>query len=234
MTRGFPLANCWRSMSGALRVRCGKRPDFKRCWSRRARARGAQIVAGVDEAGRGPLAGPVVAAAVILPEQPDLVLLSGLNDSKLLTAEKREALYTKVHEVALSVGVGYAQAKEIDEINILEASRRAMERAVMKLTPAPDYLLIDAITIEGIPFDRQQPIIRGDSLSLSIAAASVVAKVTRDRLMRELEVKYPGYGFAQHKGYGTASHLEALRKLGPCPEHRGSFEPVHQLTLGGF
>jgi len=200
----------------------------------RARERGAQVIAGVDEAGRGPLAGPVVASAVILPEQPDLGILSGLNDSKLMTAEKREKLFTRIHEVAVSVGVGFSQAKEIDEINILEASRRAMERAVMKLNPHPDWLLLDAITIEGFQFEHQQPIIRGDSLSLSIAAASVVAKVTRDRLMLEMDEKYPGYGFTKHKGYGTAAHLAALKKLGPCPEHRGTFQPVQQLTLGDF
>jgi ribonuclease HII len=200
----------------------------------RARERGARVIAGVDEAGRGPLAGPVVASAVILPEQPDLGLLSGLNDSKLMTAEKRESLFARIHEIALSAAVGFAQAREIDEINILEASRRAMERAIMKLNPQPDWLLLDAITIEGYPFDRQQPIIHGDALSLSIAAASVVAKVTRDRLMLELDDKFPGYGFAKHKGYGTAAHLAALRKLGPCPEHRGTFQPVQQLTLGDF
>lgn len=199
-----------------------------------AYAQGAQVVAGVDEAGRGPLAGPVVAAAVILPEHPDLGLLCGLNDSKKMTPEKRELLFTRIHEVALSAAVGFASAKEIDEINILEASRRAMERAVMKLIPHPDWLLLDAITIEGFRFEHQQPIIHGDALSLSIAAASVVAKVTRDRLMLELDSKFPGYGFAQHKGYGTAAHLAALRSLGPCPEHRGTFEPVQQLTLGGF
>lgn len=200
----------------------------------RARSAGAQVIAGLDEAGRGPLAGPVVAAAVILPEHPDLGLLSGLNDSKQLTAERRESLFTRIHEGAVAVAVGFSQAKEIDEINILEASRRAMERAVMKLPAAPDHLLLDAITIEGFPFERQTPLVHGDALSLSIAAASVVAKVTRDRLMLELDAKYPGYGFAKHKGYGTAAHLEALRKLGPCPEHRGTFEPVQQLSLGGF
>jgi len=199
-----------------------------------ARAGGAQVGAGLDEAGRGPLAGPVVASAVILPEQPDLSRLAGLNDSKQMTPEKREVLFARIHEVALSVGVGFSQAKEIDEINILEASRRAMERAVMKLTPAPDYLLLDAITIEGFRFDRQRPLVHGDALSLSIAAASVVAKVTRDRLLLEMDARYPGYGFAQHKGYGTVAHLEALRRLGPCPEHRGTFEPVQQLTLGGL
>jgi ribonuclease HII len=199
-----------------------------------ARERGARVLAGVDEAGRGPLAGPVVAAAVILPEQLDWGFWSGLNDSKKMTADKREELFARIHEIAISVGVGFAQAKEIDEINILQASRRAMERAVMKLTPQPDWLLLDAITIEGFLFDHQQPIIHGDALSLSIAAASVVAKVTRDHLMLELDEKYPGYGFAQHKGYGTSAHLEALRRLGPCPEHRGTFSPVQQLTLGGF
>jgi len=199
-----------------------------------AYSRGAKVVAGVDEAGRGPLAGPVVAAAVVLPEHPDLRILSGLNDSKQMTHEKREELFGLIHQTALGVGVGFAQAGEIDRINIREASRRAMERAVMKLVPHPDWLLIDAMTIEGFAFERQQAIIHGDALSLSIAAGSVVAKVTRDRLMVEMDAKFPGYGFAKHKGYGTVEHLGALRRLGPCPEHRNSFEPVTQLKLGEF
>ncbi len=198
---------------------------------REARSRGASRIAGVDEAGRGPLAGPVVAAAVVLPEHPDLGLLSGLNDSKQLTAEKRERLYVAIQQCALGVAVGYAQAREIDEINIREASRRAMERAVMKIAPQPDTLLLDAMTIEGFPLQRQRSLVHGDALSLSIAAASVIAKVTRDRLMEELDARYPGYGFAKHKGYGTEDHLRALKRLGPCPEHRGSFEPVRQLGL---
>jgi ribonuclease HII len=192
---------------------------------------GARQVAGVDEAGRGPLAGPVVAAAVVLPEHPDFGLFAGLNDSKQLTEEKREELYLAIQKGALGLGVGFASAREIDEINIREASRRAMERAVMKISPEPEYLLLDAMTIEGFPLERQKGLIHGDALSLSIAAASVIAKVTRDRLMVEIDARYPGYGFARHKGYGTALHLKALKSLGPCPEHRGSFEPVRQLGL---
>jgi len=198
---------------------------------RKARSRGFARLAGVDEAGRGPLAGPVVAAAVILPEHPDLSLLQGLNDSKQMTRENRERLAAVIPRAAASSAVGFAGAREIDEINIREASRRAMERAVMGLTPAPDYLLLDAMTIEGFPIARQEGLVHGDALSLSIAAASVLAKVTRDRLMVEMDARYPGYGFAKHKGYGTEEHLKALKLLGPCPEHRGSFEPVQQMGL---
>ena len=182
---------------------------------------GFTYVAGIDEAGRGPLAGPVMAAAVILPAG---LLITGVDDSKKLNPDKREKLFEIIMAQALSVGVGFMTPADIDRINILQATRRAMLAAVQQLSPQPDYLLIDGIsTIDSaVP---QKTIIKGDSLSLSIAAASIIAKVTRDRLMIEMDSKYPGYGFAGHKGYGSAAHLDAIRRLGPSP--------IHRLTFGG-
>lgn len=181
-------------------------------------------MAGIDEAGRGPLAGPVTAAAVILPAG---LLISGVDDSKKLTADSRERLFDIIMTHARSVGVGIISPAEIDRINILQATRRAMLAAVQQLSPQPDYLLIDGIsTIDSkIP---QKTIKKGDSLSLSIAAASIIAKVTRDRYMIEMDAKYPGYGFAGHKGYGSAAHLDAIRRLGPTPIHRLSFGGVKE------
>ncbi len=182
---------------------------------------GATYVAGIDEAGRGPLAGPVMAAAVILPEG---LVINGVDDSKKLTPERREKLFKIIMESALSVGVGIVTPKDIDLINILQATRRAMLAAVLQLTPQPDYLLIDGIsTIDSVI--PQKTIKKGDSLSLSIAAASIIAKVTRDRYMIEMDAKYPGYGFAGHKGYGSAVHLDAIKRLGPST--------IHRLTFGG-
>ena len=183
-------------------------------------SRGLNLVAGIDEAGRGPLAGPVVAAAVILnPDQP----IIGLNDSKQLTKAQRKILVEQIKEHALSIGVGIVSAKEIDDLNIYQASKLAMEKAVQALDMTPDALLIDAMKINTpIP---QVSIIKGDARSVSIAAASIIAKETRDEMMEELNRKYPGYDFHQHMGYGTKAHLEAIRRLGPCPEHRLSFAP---------
>ncbi len=177
------------------------------------------IIAGIDEAGRGPLAGPVVAAAVILsPDDP----IRYVNDSKQLSEKKREQLYDEIMKRAVSVGIGIESPETIDRINILQADYSAMRKAVAKLDPAPQILLNDAVTIPDMT-QHQVPIIRGDSKSLSIAAASIIAKVTRDRLMREYDVLYPEYGFAKHKGYGSAAHIEAIRKFGPSPIHRISF-----------
>ncbi len=176
-------------------------------------------ICGIDEVGRGPLAGPVVAGAVILPKDCDILYL---NDSKQLTEKKREELYDVIMEKAVAVGLGFVSPERIDEINILQATYEAMREAVGKLLPAPDILLNDAVTIPGITL-RQVPIIKGDAKSISIAAASIVAKVTRDRLMAEYDKVYPEYGFASNKGYGAASHMDALRKLGPTPIHRRSF-----------
>lgn len=198
---------------------------------RAARAAGYACVCGIDEAGRGPLAGPVVAAAVVLP--PGFAL-PGLNDSKKLTARRREALYTQLREdERVLIGVGMAEAAEIDRLNILRATHAAMVRAVAALPTAVDFCLIDGLPVPQFPLP-QRALVKGDARCLSIAAASIVAKVTRDRLMQDLAQQYPGYGFEKHAGYGTAAHLAALRRLGPCPEHRRSFAPVAQLLLPGL
>lgn len=177
------------------------------------------LVCGIDEAGRGPLAGPVVAGAVILP--PDCEILY-LNDSKQLSEKRREELFDEIKEKAVAWGIGMASPARIDEINILQATYEAMREAVAALAPQPQVLLNDAVRIPEITI-RQVPIIKGDAKSLSIAAASVLAKVTRDRLMREYDKVMPEYGFAGHKGYGSAAHIEAIRKYGPSPIHRRSF-----------
>jgi len=180
---------------------------------------GCAFICGIDEVGRGPFAGPVVAGAVILPRDCDILYL---NDSKKLSEKKREELYDVIMEKALSVGLGFVDNERIDEINILNATYEAMRQAISKLSHKPDILLNDAVTIPGVDIP-QVPIIKGDAKSASIAAASIVAKVTRDRLMVEMDKKYPGYDFAANKGYGTAVHIEGLKKLGPCPIHRRSF-----------
>lgn len=174
---------------------------------------------GIDEVGRGPLAGPVVAGAVILPKDCDILYL---NDSKQLSEKKREELYDVIMEKAVSVGLGFSSPECIDEINILQATYEAMREAVSRLSVQPDVLLNDAVTIPGLPM-KQVPIIKGDAKSVSIAAASIVAKVTRDRMMVEYDTVFPEYGFASNKGYGAAAHIEALKKYGPCPIHRRSF-----------
>ena len=188
-------------------------------YEREAFADGVKLVCGVDEAGRGPLAGPVCAAAVILP--PELVI-PGLNDSKKLTDKKRRELYDVITAEAVSYGIAFASEKEIDEINILQATFLAMARAMEKLTPQPELALIDGNRARdfGLPV---RTIVKGDSLSASIAAASILAKVTRDRLMEQYDEAYPQYGFAIHKGYGTKRHYEALREFGPSPIHRMTF-----------
>ena len=176
-------------------------------------------ICGIDEVGRGPLAGPVVAAAVILPRDCDILYI---NDSKKLTAAKREQLYEVIMEKAVAVGIGMASPDRIDEINILQATYEAMREAVGELQVAPDLFLNDAVTIPGISAP-QVPIIKGDAKSISIGAASIIAKVTRDRLMEQYDSILPEYGFAKNKGYGTAEHIEALRLHGPSPIHRRSF-----------
>ena len=180
---------------------------------------GFACVCGVDEAGRGPLAGPVCAAAVILP--PD-IQIEGLNDSKKLTDKKRRALYDVITEQAVSYGIAFADEQEIDEINILQATFLAMRRAFEKLTVTPDIALIDGNRAPGLSC-RERTVVHGDALSASVAAASILAKVTRDRLMEEYDAQYPQYGFAVHKGYGTQRHYAALREFGACPIHRQSF-----------
>ena len=176
-------------------------------------------ICGVDEVGRGPLCGPVVAGAVILPKNCDILYI---NDSKKLSEKKREELYDIIMEKAISVGIGYAAPERIDEINILQATYEAMREAVSKLSVVPDLLLNDAVTIPKLSIE-QVPIIKGDAKSISIGAASIVAKVTRDRLMYEYDSVFPEYGFASNKGYGSRQHIEALKKYGPCSIHRKTF-----------
>ena len=201
-------------------------PDF--AFESACRSRGLHWIAGVDEAGRGPLAGPVAAAAVILPED---FQCPGLDDSKKITAAKRDRFFEKItHDPAIIWSVAMATREEIDSLNILRATHLAMRRAVERLKQIPDFCLIDGLAIKNFPF-AHQGIVRGDGLSLSIAAASIIAKVTRDRLMRELDKEFPQFGFAKHQGYGTKMHLEALRIHGPCCHHRRSFQPIAQLTL---
>ena len=189
------------------------------CYEREALADGFEIVCGVDEAGRGPLAGPVCAAAVILPRE---TVIEGLNDSKKLTDKKRRELYDVITQTAAAYGIAFASEQEIDEVNILQATFLAMERAMQKLAVRPQLALIDGNRARdfGLPV---RTIVHADALSASVAAASILAKVTRDRLMEELDGEYPQYGFAVHKGYGTKRHYEALRAFGPCPIHRRTF-----------
>lgn len=189
-----------------------------------ARRRGFRVVAGVDEAGRGPLAGPVVAAAVVLPEEFEL---PGLTDSKQLSPGERERLFPLIRSRAVSVGIGVVSARLVDEVNILQATLRGMKKAVGRLKVAPDFLLVDGITPVPLPL-RQQTLKKGDSRSLSVAAASVVAKVVRDRIMNAYDRLYPGYGFARHKGYGSGEHLQAIARLGPSPLHRRTFGGVRE------
>lgn len=178
-----------------------------------------RMICGIDEAGRGPLAGPVSAGAVILPRDCEILCL---NDSKKLSPARRALLYDEITEKAIAWRVAMVSPERIDEINILNACYEAMREAVRALSVPPDLLLNDAVTIPGLPM-RQVPVIKGDAKSASIAAASILAKVTRDRVMEEYDSLYPEYGFAKHKGYGTAEHIAALKKFGPCPIHRRSF-----------
>lgn len=177
------------------------------------------LICGIDEAGRGPLAGPVVAGAVILPEDCEILYL---NDSKKLSAARREELYEEIQEKALACAVGIVSNERIDEINILQATYEAMRQAVHKLELTPDLLLVDAVHIPDLP-QKQVGIVKGDAKSVSIAAASIMAKVSRDRMMLEMDQIYPEYGFAGHKGYGSQAHIAAIQKYGPCPIHRQTF-----------
>ena len=187
-------------------------------------ARGMELIAGVDEVGRGPLAGPVVAAAVILPKGSKIL---GLNDSKKIPKSKHKEIYEAVLQEAIAIGIGVKDNQVIDQVNIYEATKLAMMEAIGQLEPQPQHLLIDAMKLD-LPIS-QTSIIKGDANSLSIAAASIVAKVTRDQMMEEFDQEYPGYDFAQNAGYGTANHLAGLHKLGVTPIHRRSFEPVKSM-----
>lgn len=188
-------------------------------------AQGCRFIAGVDEVGRGALAGPVVAAAVILPQSADFPWLKSVRDSKEISPAKRESLFSLITNEAISVGIGIVDHHIIDSIGILKATRLAMCQAVEQLAHTPDFLLIDFLTLPQLKI-AQKPIVRGDKACLSIACASIVAKITRDRIMVELDKIHPGYGFARHKGYCTREHLNCLRQFGPSPVHRHYFTPV--------
>lgn len=217
------------SRAGVIKIResaekCWNRyeAEKKRSWQMKEYERkyaSCQYICGIDEVGRGPLAGPVVAGAVILPKDCDILYL---NDSKQLSAKKREELYDEIMEKAVATGIGLVSHQRIDEINILQATYEAMRIAINNLSVKPDLLLNDAVTIPEVTIP-QVPIIKGDAKSASIAAASIIAKVSRDRLMEQMDLVYPGYDFIGNKGYGSKRHLEALKTQGPCPIHRSSF-----------
>jgi ribonuclease HII len=190
-------------------------------------AHGYQLIAGIDEVGRGAIAGPVVAAAVILPFQANAPWLSSVRDSKQLSPSKRESLFELIQTIAVAKGVGMVSSEEIDNLGIVEATQLAMCKAIGQLSPPPDFLLIDALALPNVSLPQRSPI-HGDRLSLSIACASIVAKVTRDRYMVKLDSSYPGYELARHKGYGTKQHLLNLQQLDPSPIHRQTFAPIKQ------
>ena len=194
------------------------------------KSQGYELIAGIDEVGRGALAGPVVASAVILPHPASLSWLGLVRDSKELSSRQRESLFDLINREAVAVGIGIVPSKVIDSINILKATRLAMMQAVDKLPRQPHFLIIDRVTLSQCPIP-QRGITRGDKLCLSIACASIIAKVTRDRMMEEFDRIYSGYGFAQHKGYGTGTHMSCLRKLGPSPIHRLYFAPVRSVIM---
>jgi ribonuclease HII len=193
------------------------------------RSQGYELVAGIDEVGRGALAGPVVASAVILPHEVKLPWFELVRDSKELNSRKRDSLFDLINNEAMAVGTGIVPSKIIDSMNILKATKLAMMQAVEKLLKQPNFLIIDRVTLPQCPIP-QRGITRGDKLCLSIACASIIAKVTRDRTMEEFDRTYPGYGFARHKGYGTGEHMSCLRKLGPSPIHRLYFAPVRNIV----
>jgi len=198
----------------------GRGPDLR--YERKLWQSGLQMIAGVDEAGVGPMAGPVVAAAVIFAPE---IFIRGVTDSKLLPAEKREELEIKIRDRAIAISVGVAEVAEIDRLNIYHATVSAMMRAIGGLSMKPDHVLVDGRRVKALDLP-QTALVKGDRRSFCFAAASIIAKVTRDRLMSEYDVSFPGYGFAQHKGYCTAGHVAAVERLGPSPLHRTSFAPV--------
>src|SRR4030043_1706952 len=213
----------WRRRAGGVMRRF---PNFDE--ENELKSRGYELIAGIDEVGRGALAGPVVAGAVILPNPANLSWLGLVRDSKELDSRKRESLFDLISREAVAVGIGIVPSQVIDSVNILRATRLAMVQAVEKLTKQPSFLLIDRVTLSQCPLP-QRGITRGDKLCLSIACASIIAKVTRDHMMVEFDQIYPGYGFARHKGYGTGIHMSCLRKLGPSPIHRLYFAPVRAI-----
>ena len=195
------------------------------------KSQGYILIAGIDEAGRGALAGPVVASAVILPHPANLPWFELVRDSKELNSRKRESLFDLINKEAVAVGIGIVTPQVIDSINIFKATKLAMMQAVENLSEQPNFLLIDRLSLSQCPIP-QEGITRGDKTCLSIACASIMAKVTRDRMMEEFDQIYPGYGFAQHKGYGTMKHISCLQKLGPSPIHRRYFAPVRNIIMG--
>jgi len=206
------------------------------CYEKEAWNAGLFFIAGVDEAGRGPLAGPVVAAAVVFEREPLQAVgaeaFTGLTDSKALTENRREAFFEQLNACPFAhIGCAAVEPQEIDSINILQATWKAMAAAIEQIRPDPDFALIDGNRVPGLPC-RSKSIVKGDAKSLSIAAASIIAKVTRDRLMLELDARFPQYGFADHKGYGTAAHLDAIRRHGPSFCHRKTFGPIVELNQG--
>lgn len=213
----------WQKQLGRKETERALYEEMKQ-FEKNAYSQGHRLIAGIDEVGRGPLAGPVVAAAVILPENCTLL---GVNDSKKLSVKKRDELYNQIQDQAISIGLGIASQQVIDEVNIYQATKIAMGQALEDLSFVPDYLLIDAMKLEvQLP---QESIIKGDARSISIAAASIIAKVTRDRLMEDYAELYPGYGFEKNAGYGTKEHLSGLEKLGICPIHRKTFAPIKNM-----
>ncbi|MFC1918562.1 ribonuclease HII [Chloroflexota bacterium] len=215
-------------MSGIRARNSLQYPSFAE--ERTLEAQGYRYIAGVDEVGRGALSGPVVAAAVILPCRIDVPWLSLVRDSKQLTPVRRELLFGHIHKEAVAIGVGQASCGIIDTRGIIEATRLAMKLAIDQLVPPSDYLLVDYMSLPEVPLP-QKGIKNGDSLCFSIACASIIAKVTRDRLMMEFDRTYPGYEMARHKGYGTREHLTCLHRLGPSPIHRQSFKPVRGVMV---
>jgi ribonuclease HII len=208
---------------------CGRNIQPRRTEEAALMKKGFRRIAGLDEAGRGALAGPVVAAAVILPELPDFGWFEKVRDSKMLTAEARENIYLLMQDSGIEMGVGIISPDVIDNINILNATKKAMKMALEQLPAPPDYILTDAVNLPGVDIP-QKGIIKGDRDVLIIACASVVAKVTRDRIMVELDISYPQYGFCQHKGYGTRQHIECLQQHGASAVHRFTFAPVRELS----
>lgn len=207
-------------------TRSAKPSGANLAFERQAAASGFARIAGVDEAGRGPLAGPISAGAVVLAHP-----IEGLNDSKKLSETRREALYEELQAGSHAIGAAMISARSLDRLGLQAANYKAMLDAVNQIVPPPDFLLVDGFAIPGCAIPQER-IIKGDARSMSIAAASIVAKVTRDRVMRQLDAQYPPYGFAENKGYGTAAHLAALAKHGPCPVHRSSFAPVSGMVQG--
>jgi ribonuclease HII len=208
-------------------------PDLKNVEEQACYAQGYRYIAGIDEVGRGCLAGPVVASAVIMPRGQRLPWYQRVRDSKLLTPQQRDELSPLIHDSAVSVGTGVVDAYLIDQIGMTAAVHLAMRQAVTRLRPQPDFLLIDYLSVPDLKFP-QKGVADGDTLCFSIACASIVAKVYRDHLMADLDRRYPGYGLARHKGYGTADHVACLRKLGPSPIHRRLFQPVRNLAQLSF